>query len=282
MGAERARRPGDRSPKRARRGRSGDVKRGSLVVVGSGIKAVAQTTLEAVACIRRAERVFYVVDEPVTERWIRRLNPTAESLDHYYAEGKPRHKTYKEMADRLVATVRAGVDVCAVFYGHPGIVVDTSHEAIRRLRRAGFPARMLPGISTEDCLLADLNVDPAATGCQSFEATDFLAGRRRFDPSSVLILWQVGALGEPSLHDGLPCRRERLEVLTSVLRRSYAARHRIALYEAAQFPACRPVVRWIRLAELPRTRIWPVMTVYIPPAYERADDPRIMRWFDED
>ena len=44
---------------------------------------------------------------------------------------------------------------------------------------------------------ADWNVDPTTTGCQSFEATDFLAGRRRFDPSSVLILWQVGALDQP-------------------------------------------------------------------------------------
>ena len=67
-----------------------------------------------------------------------------------------------------------------------------------------------------------------------------------------------------------------------MLRRSYAARHRIALYEAAQFPACFSLLKWIPLSKLPRTRIWPVMTVYIPPAFERADDPKIMRWFDED
>jgi hypothetical protein len=255
------------------------VKRGSLVVVGTGVKAVAQATLEAVAHIRAAERVFYLVDEPVTERWIRRLNATATSLNGCYGEGKPCYQTYKEIANQLVSTVRAGFDVCAVFYGHPGIVVDSSHDAIRRLRRTGYAARMLPGISTADCLLADLNVDPARSGCQSFEAMDFLAGRRRFDPTSVLILWQVGFLGEDSLHNGLPCRADRLKALTSVLRRSYSAGHRIALYQAAQFPACRPVVRWIPLAKLPRTRVWPVMTLYIPPAFERRDDPKIVRWF---
>jgi len=31
---------------------------------------------------------------------------------------------------------------------------------------------MLPGISAEDCLFADIGVDPGIYGCQSFEATD--------------------------------------------------------------------------------------------------------------
>ena len=33
---------------------------------------------------------------------------------------------------------------------------------------------MLPGISAEDCLLADLGVDSAHNGLQSLEATDLL------------------------------------------------------------------------------------------------------------
>jgi len=39
---------------------------------------------------------------------------------------------------------------------------------------------MLPGISTEDCLYADLGVDPGLIGSQNFEATDFIvSGRKR-------------------------------------------------------------------------------------------------------
>jgi hypothetical protein len=33
---------------------------------------------------------------------------------------------------------------------------------------------MLPAVSAEDCLFADLGVDPGAAGCQSHEAADFL------------------------------------------------------------------------------------------------------------
>jgi uncharacterized protein YabN with tetrapyrrole methylase and pyrophosphatase domain len=256
-------------------------KRGSLVVVGTGMKLVAHTTLEALACIEGAEQLFYLVDEPATEVWLRRLNPTATSLDGYYAVGKPRERTYREIADRLVSAVRSGRQVCAAFYGHPGVFVDPSHAAVKRLRREGFVARMLPGISSEDCLFADLQLDPGARGCQSFEASDFLACRRRFDPTSPLVLWQVGALGEPSYRPDMSTRTERLEVLTAFLRTHYPARHSIVLYEAANFPTCESVVRRIPLWRLPRTTIFTLVTILVPPLPDRADDPKIMRWFDE-
>ena len=263
------------------KGRTAAAKRGSLVVVGTGMKLVAHTTLEALACIESAEQLFYLVDEPATEAWLRRLNPTATSLEGYYAVGKPREKTYRDIANRLVSAVRSGQQVCAAFYGHPGVFVDPSHAAVRRLRREGFAARMLPGISSEDCLFADLQLDPGARGCQSFEASDFLACRRRFDPTSPLVLWQVGALGEPGYRPEMSSRTERLEVLTAFLRAHYPARHPIVLYEAANFPTCEPVVRRIPLSRLPRTTVFTLVTILVPPLPDRVDDPKIMRWFDE-
>ncbi len=255
--------------------------RGSLVVVGTGIRLVGQATVESVACIERAEKLFYLVNDPTTAAWIQGLNPTAESLADCYVKGIARTRIYRVMADQIVSAVRSGLDVCAAFYGHPGVFVDASHEAIRRARRAGFPARMLPGISAEDCLVADLGMDPATNGCQSFEATNFLMYRRRFDPSSALILWQVGVLGEASVRDDMSCRPERLAVLTAHLQRYYPPRHRVVLYEAAQFPVGEPMIKRIPLARLKQETVLPMSTLYVPPIPARAYDPRIMRWIDE-
>ena len=254
-------------------------RRGSLVVVGTGIKFAAHTTPEALAAIEHAERLFYLVTDPVAEEWIRRLNPTATTLEDCYAEGKPRTKTYRDMTRRIVSAVRDGFRVCAAFYGHPGVFADTPHDAIRRARREGFPARMLPGVSAEDCLFADLGVDPGVNGCQSFEATDFLAYRRKFDPSSALILWQVGVLGEPSIRKEASCRPERLRVLTDVLRRYYPPRHRVTLYEAAPYTICDPRVVRMPLATLPRATVFTMATLYVPPKPSRGGDAKILRWF---
>jgi len=167
-----------------------------LAVAGTGIRIVGQLTIEAATCIRRAERLHFSVSDTVGERVIRALNSRAEPLMPLYVDGKSRSETYEEMVETIMGSVRAGHRTAAVFYGHPGVFAFPSHEAIRRARHEGFRARMLPAVSAEDCLFADLGVDPADSGCQSLEATDFLLRMRAIDTSQQLILWQIGVLGE--------------------------------------------------------------------------------------
>jgi precorrin-3B methylase len=257
-------------------------RKGSLVVVGTGITLATHATTEALACMRGAERLFFLVTSPAHALWVRRINPAAISLEDCYAKGKPRRRSYREMTDRILEAVRTGFQTCAVFYGHPGVFAQPSHAAIRGARLEGFAARMLPGISAEDCLFADLGVNPGAEGCQSFEASDFLMARRRFDPTSSLILWQVGLLGELSVRLKMSSRPERLRTLTDTLRRHYPARHPVFLYEAAQFPTCEPIVTRVTLTSLPKQTITPAVTLYLPPLPPRAPDRRIARWFEED
>ena len=256
--------------------------RGSLIVVGTGITGVGQTTLEAVAAMEQADKLFYLVIDPVTELWIRQRNPIASSLADLYGPDKHRSRTYKEMADRLVASVKSGLRVCAAFYGHPGVLVEASHAAIKRLRRAGYSARMLPGISADACLVADVGVNPGDRGMQSFEASEFLLSRRRFDPTSELVLWQVGVLGDSTARAGGACRPDRLRALTSSLRRHYPARHRVVLYYAPTFPADPPIIQRLALERLPSAKVSPLAMLYVPALPERRPrDPKILRWFSE-
>jgi precorrin-6B methylase 1 len=144
---------------------------GSLTVVGTGLDIVSQLTPAARAAIEAADEVAYLVADPVAALRIEALNRRSRSLDGFYGETKPRWDTYAEVVDEIVSAVTAGARVCAVLYGHPGIFAWASHEAIARVRAAGLPARMLPAVSALDCLLADLGIDPAATGLQTYEAT---------------------------------------------------------------------------------------------------------------
>lgn len=252
--------------------------RGSLVIVGTGLMLARHPTLETVEAIERAEHVFHLVTNSATEAWIRRLNPKATSLDDCLVEGKPREQSYSEIAGRIVDAVRQGQRVCAVFYGHPGVLVASGRDAIARARAEGFEARMLPGISAEDCLLADL-VGPTRLLCwQSYEATDFLLHRRHIDPAVALILWQAGMLGEPSVRDDMQARPERLRVLTGALLKHYSPRHPVVLYEAAELPTCNPIIERVTLASLPRQTIYPQTTLYVAPRRTTAYDARVARW----
>jgi uncharacterized protein YabN with tetrapyrrole methylase and pyrophosphatase domain len=246
--------------------------RGSLVVVGTGIRTVGHLTMEAVAWIKQADKVLYVVGDPVAEAMLKELNPGgAESLTVMYAEGKQRIETYNEMVERTLECIRAGMLTCMACYGHPGVFVYPSHESIRRARAEGYSARMLPGISAEDCLFADLGVDPGIGGCQSYEATDFLLNGRVIDPSSSVILWQIGVVGDATFKaagydlSAMPLLVERLLAI-------YPASHPMYLYEAAIFHGCDPIIRPITAVELANGPLSAGNTLYIPPAYPTQSD----------
>jgi uncharacterized protein YabN with tetrapyrrole methylase and pyrophosphatase domain len=218
--------------------------------------------------------VLFLMNDASTMSWLARLNPNARSLHGHYEPGQPRKRTYAAIVEEILERVRDGANVCAAFYGHPGVFVDPSHEAIERARSEGFQARMLPAVSTEDCLFADLGVDPARVGCQSYEATDFLIRRRRIDPTAALILWQVDVVG--NLAYSPEADTSRIGVLVDYLRREYPADHETVLYEASIYPICEPVIRRVALSDLVGAEISSMTTLYVPPASERPADPEML------
>lgn len=103
--------------------------------------------------------------------------------------------------------VRAGRYVCAVFYGHPGKFAWSPLEVIKVTAAEGYPVRMDPGISVEDCLYADLGIDPGRHGCQHYEVSQLLFCETCPNSAACLVLWQVGVVGTRRGSATPPCRR---------------------------------------------------------------------------
>lgn len=277
--ASRRKRRGNGESKSRDAGEAPPGKSGSLVVIGTGIKTTGQLTSESIAWMAEADSLLYVVGDPVGEAVIKRLNPRgAVSLAGYYEEGRSRMYAYNAMVEHILSCVRTGGKTVAAFYGHPGVFAYPSHESIRRARREGFPARMLPGVSSEDCLFADLGVDPAVGGCQSYEATDFLLNSLLIDPSSQLVLWQIGTLGDWTYKSRMYDIRA-MPLLVQKLSRFYPLSHVVTVYEAAMFPGTEPMIAQVPLYWLSEFPITAAMTLYVPPARTRVPDPEMLSLF---
>jgi hypothetical protein len=240
-------------------------RRGSLLIVGTGIGLGGQITVEALEAIKSAERFLYVAGTPVAALWLRQVNPQAVSLHSYYAPDKNRALTYSEMVDRIMAEVRAGHRVVAAFYGHPGVCVDPGHEVIRVARSEGYRARMLPGISAEACLYADLGFDPLTTGCQTYEASAFVAREPPISTAAFLVLWQVGVIGEVIPRYTRDACQAGLERLQRLLGRLYPADHEVIAYEAAVYPVLKTKIDRGVVSRLPELKITPATTLVVPP-----------------
>jgi precorrin-6B methylase 1 len=238
---------------------------GSLVCVGIGMTLGSHITPLSRSYIERADVVFSATSNGVVDVWLAKMNPQVRSLQPYYQEGKSRMTTYREMVDAILAEVRAGRNVCGAFYGHPGVFAWPAHKSIEVARSEGFSAHMEPGVSAEDCLYADLGIDPGKYGCQHYEATQLMLYRRRIDPSAYLIVWQIGVAGDLSLARFSTGAAHR-QVLTDLLSEDYPLTHEIIIYEAATLPTQSARIERVVLAQLPRAEFDMHATLVVPPA----------------
>ena len=175
------------------------------------------------------------------------------------------------MVDEMLALARAGRRVCAAFYGHPGIFVYPGQETVRRATAEGLDVRLLPGISSLDCLWCDLGIDPAAAGCQIYHATDLVLEARRPDTAATLILLQISVIGQPA-HLAQP-DWSRLPVLVDYLLAYYPGDHEVIAYEASPYPIAQPIIVRAPLAGLADVELRPAMTLVVPPAIVGVADP---------
>ncbi len=250
-----------------------------LVVVGTGIQWGGQATVAARRAIERADRVLFAVGDPWAVRWIRALSPEAESLP-YPRDGTPRRAIYRSMVDRILAPLREGQRVCAAFYGSASLLNRPAHDAVRRAREEVFRARMLPGVSSLECLFSDLGLDPGESGCQVFEAGDYLIRARVCDPSAHLVLCQIAVIGNRDVFDPLDTARIRhgLHVLEARLARTFPCDHEVVVYEAACHPLSHPRIDRIRLRDLAGAAVSEISTLYVPPlGPARVDEEMLAR-----
>lgn len=229
------------------------------MTLGSHLSPLARSHIE------QSDVVFAAVSDGIVEMWLESMHADVRSLQPYYGEGKSRLVTYREWVEVMMEEVRAGRKVCAVFYGHPGIFAWTPHEVIKVARAEGFRAHMEPGISAEDCLYADLGIDPGRQGCQHYEASQLLFCETPLNSGAYLVLWQVGLVGDRSLKR-FATGPEYRQVLVDVLAKDYPLHHEVIIYRGATLPIQQPRIRRVALRDLPATDVTAEETVILPPA----------------
>lgn len=241
--------------------------RGSIACVGLGMTLGSHLSPLARSHIEQADVVFAALSDGIVEVWLESMHPDVRNLQPYYGKGdKSRATTYRQWVEVMMIEVRAGKRVCAVFYGHPGIFAWSPHEVIKVARAEGFHAHMEPGISAEDCLYADLGIDPGRHGCQHYEASQLLFFETPLNPQACLVLWQVGLVGDASMKR-FSTGPEYRQVLMDVLAEDYPLDHEVVIYRGATLPIQQPRIRRVALRDLPATDISAEETVVLPPAF---------------
>jgi uncharacterized protein YabN with tetrapyrrole methylase and pyrophosphatase domain len=238
---------------------------GSIVCLGIGITLGSHITVLAKNYIKQADVVFSLVSDGIVERWVDEMNDDTRSLQSFYQEGISRLISYNNMVNAILSEVHKNKKVVGVFYGHPGVFACVPHLVIQQARKQGYYALMEAGISAEDCLYADLGIDPGEYGCAQFETSQFMIYKRNIDPSAYLILWQVCIAGDISLTTFSTGIKQR-EILVSLLESIYPKEHEVIIYEAPTLPIHSVRSDTIKLRDLLTVNLNQHSTLVIPPS----------------
>lgn len=248
-----------------------------LTLVGVGYNVSGHATPETRSLMEQADRLFYLVTDPATGAWIRCVRSDAVSLHDCYRPGESGVAASNAMVERLLQPLSESSTVCAAFYGHPAIGMHTTHEVARRAREMGVRVRMHPGISFEDCMIADLGTDPGQTGRMMYEATDFVLRPRPLDTAATLVLLQIGAIGDRTYREGDGPSPDGLRLLQEVLQRTYPGGHEVTIYEISQLPTADANTVRTRLDRLVESPVHVYSTLFVPPLEKKVEDREIVR-----
>lgn len=246
-----------------------------LALVGSGIKSISHFTIEFKTYTTNADKVLYLVNEPITKQWIECYSKLSESLDPIYFAENDRQNSYDKIRDKILVELETYNFITVVHYGHPTIFADPGLQAILEAKKNSIETIILPGISVENCLYADLKIDPGQFGCFHVEATELLLYDKIIDPTAHLCIWQPGMIGNRSVPE--PNKTpNHLKLLRSKLNNYYPDDHRVILYEASMYAGVDPVIHQFSLSAIEDQNIGTLATLYIPPIAQRKPNIEIL------
>ncbi|HHT9952137.1 TPA: SAM-dependent methyltransferase [Legionella pneumophila] len=233
-----------------------------LALVGSGIKSISHFTFEFNTYTTSADKVLYLVNEPITKQWIERYSKLSESLDPIYFSENDRQISYDKIRDKILTELETHNFITVVLYGHPTVFADPGLQSIIIAQKKSIETIVLPGISVENCLYADLKIDPGQFGCFHVEATELLLYDKIIDPTVHLCIWQPGMIGNRSVPKPNQ-KSNHLELLRIKLKKYYPDDHISILYEASMYPGVEPIIHKFPLYDIEDQNIGTLSTLYI-------------------
>lgn len=145
-----------------------------LIVVGLGIKDLAQMTLESQAHILSADKILYLgmqpdVHIPELYSWGAR---SVQSILELYVDGDIDDKNYQSLLNATLEASAQFPKVVLLVPGHPRIGVTLVQQLINH--KTKYCLTVLPGISSFDTMINDLERDPLEKGSIVIDANRML------------------------------------------------------------------------------------------------------------
>ncbi len=201
-----------------------------LACMGSSLSGFFNITLDAVRHLQAARvAILYALNEEHLQ-FLTQFNANIIDLNRtHYIDGVACEDVYADIMDFVLAEARRG-QAAYVQQGSPAFQTYTALELTRRARAEGLEARILPGVSSLECLTTHLGLAHSLNDLQLYHCASVAAGAVRIDPRAPLLLFNVSVFAAQVVNtrSGL-MKRDRLDALAAVLAGLYPPDHPVSL-----------------------------------------------------
>jgi precorrin-6B methylase 1 len=237
-----------------------------ITIVGLGMRSVDQLTREAERALIQANEVFLIDGSFGLKEYLSTKCVKVNDLCALYAEGKNRLSTYKEMAKAVVDGAIRNGPIAFGLYGHPTVFAFPPFVVKEVAESLGLTVDVIPGISSMDCIFAELMIDPANSGLQMFEATELLLTKRKLQTDIQTLIWQVGTL-ETGLYSTKSSSSQRYGKFLEYMEQFYPPGHPCTAIYCSDHPALPSTVLRFSLDRIGEfaEQLHGGFTLYLPP-----------------
>ncbi len=199
-------------------------------VIGLGVSFPEHLTKQAIDAMASCSKLFSIVQEPLLP-WLpaeKMGKVEVINLLDSYVDGTLRIENYNRAAEMVVQASSDGRPVGYVTYGNPMAYDTVAQLIVKKAAELGRKARVVPGISSLDSILCDMQVD-IAPAIQVFEASWMMAFQILPRIDTHVILMQMGSFGSYRSHYGKRLSGGALTGLVDHLLSVYPKDHRVSL-----------------------------------------------------
>src|ERR1700722_20230522 len=205
-----------------------------VALIGTGVRNVAHITLEAIETLKKCKRGFVVSpDQQVVDDFRTSVSsclrdgeslPPLESLSRAYRKDRERIMNYGEAAGIVLHALEAERPIAYLTPGNPVTFDRVAQEILQGARKRGLSAFVVPGVSSVDTVLVDLQQE-LAPGMQIYEASSFVGMKVRPDPRLSCLLLQTSVFATNFPVIGRKPRPDTLASLKEYLLQFYPPEH---------------------------------------------------------
>jgi uncharacterized protein YabN with tetrapyrrole methylase and pyrophosphatase domain len=221
-----------------------------LFIIGLGVAIPSHITVQATRAMSRCARLYSIVQDP-RRLWLPPENSGIKVINalEMYVEGSIRIQNYERVARTIVAALDHARPLGYVTYGNPMAYDRVAQNLVHYAKQQGFAVQVVPGVSSLDTVLCDLNVD-MAPAIQVFEASWLFACQIQPHVSIPALLMQVGAFGSLRTHYTQRQDGSSLRELMDYLCRFYPGSHPVSLVRSSGQEDRPAHIRRVSLASL--------------------------------